>query len=183
MLGLLQRRFSGLAILMAVPLLVAMLASVNLPPTQTARAGEPEPAPPADQEYTGAKRCASCHFEQYMKWKKDPHSKAFEKLTAKYEKDEKCLECHTTGYGEPTGFKDAETSKALAGVTCESCHGPGSKHEEICKPFAQTKELTPEQEKMLRDSIWMILPDNSCLKCHVQKAHKENPTPKELRTK
>ena len=39
------------------------------------------------------------HFDQYMKWKKDKHSKAFDLLTVKYEKDVKCLKCHTTGYG------------------------------------------------------------------------------------
>ena len=33
--------------------------------------------PPTDQEYTGTKRCASCHFEQFMKWKATPHAKAF----------------------------------------------------------------------------------------------------------
>ena len=151
------------------------------PAVQAAEA-EAETPPPADQEYTGVKRCASCHFEQYMKWKKSPHSKAFEILTAKYQSDEKCLKCHTTGYGEATGYKGA-ADEALASVTCESCHGPGSKHEEVCQPFAKVKELTPEQEKMLRDSIWKILPGNICIECHQVQAHKDSETPKELQEK
>jgi len=117
-----------------------------------------------------------------MKWKKSGHSKAFEILTAKYQSDAKCLQCHTTGYGEATGYK-AAADEALAGVTCESCHGPGSKHEEVSQPFAKVKELTPEQEKMIRDSIYKLLPGNVCVDCHQVQAHKDSETPKELQKK
>jgi len=145
------------------------------------RGGEEEPAPPEGQTYTGVKRCASCHFEQYMSWKKTKHAQAFDVLTPKYQKDEKCLKCHTTGLGEPTGYKDGET--ALAGVTCENCHGPGSKHEEVSQPFAKVKKLTPEQEKLVRDSIWKILPKNVCIECHTVQGHKKSETPPEMRPK
>ena len=139
--------------------------------------------PPSGQTYTGAKRCASCHFDQFMKWKKSGHSKAFEMLTAKYQQDEKCLACHTTGYGVTTGFKDFETTPALAGITCEVCHGPGSKHEEISQPFAKVKKLTPEQEKMIRGSIWKMIPKNVCVECHKVQGHKDSLTPPDMRTK
>lgn len=145
------------------------------------RAADAEPAPPEGQTYTGAKRCASCHFDQYMSWKKTKHSKAFDVLTVKYQKDEKCLKCHTTGLGEATGYKDGET--ALAGVTCEQCHGPGSKHEEASQPFAKVKKLSPEQEKIVRDSIWKVLPNNVCVECHVVQGHKKSETPPELQPK
>ena len=48
-----------------------------------------------------------------------------------------CAKCHVTGYGEPSGGTidvggDADMTNVplsgLYGVTCESCHGPGSKH-------------------------------------------------------
>lgn len=142
----------------------------------------PEPAPPAGQTYTGAKDCASCHFEQFMSWSKSKHAKSFELLPAKYQSDEKCLTCHTTGYGEETGFKDIKTTKALAGTTCESCHGPGSKHDEIARGYGKAK-LTPEQEKEVRDSIWLVLPGNSCVECHTVQGHKKSETPEELRPK
>ncbi len=142
-----------------------------------------EPAPPADQEYTGAKRCSSCHFKQFMSWKKTGHADAFKLLTSAYEGDEKCLACHTTGFGEATGYKDAATGAALAGVTCEACHGPGSKHEEISQPFAKTKDLSPEDEKALRDSIWLIPPKNVCVECHKVQGHGESETPDELKAK
>ena len=68
--------------------------------------------PPADQEYTGTKRCASCHFDQFMKWKASPHAKAFSLLTKKYEADAKCLACHTTGYGQKTGYGAAKDNES-----------------------------------------------------------------------
>jgi nitrate/TMAO reductase-like tetraheme cytochrome c subunit len=142
----------------------------------------PEPAPPEGQTYTGAKACASCHFEQFMAWSKSKHAKSFELVTAEYQTNEKCLSCHTTGYGEPSGFKDLASSKALAGTTCESCHGPGSKHDEIAKAYGKEK-LTPEQEKECRDSIWMMLPGNVCVDCHTTQAHKPSETPDELKPK
>ena len=139
--------------------------------------------PPLEQDYTGAKRCASCHFDQYMKWKKSGHSKAFEMLTAKYQQDEKCLKCHVTGLGLPTGFKDMESTPALAGITCEVCHGPGSEHEKVSTPFAKVKKLTPEQEKLVRGTIWRMIPKNVCVECHLTQGHKDSPTPPEMRAK
>ena len=137
--------------------------------------------PPADQTYTGNKRCASCHFEQYMKWKKSPHSKAFEVLTAKYQADEKCLKCHTVGFGEETGYSLANASAALQAVGCENCHGPGSKQEEISQQFAKIKELSPEQDQAVRGSIWKVLPRNICIECHQMQAHKDSETPPDMR--
>jgi hypothetical protein len=148
--------------------------------SQLAAPVEQEPAPPADQQYTGVKQCASCHFEQFMKWKSTKHATTFDLLPAKYQTDAKCLECHATGFGTPTGFKTAAASADLKGTTCEACHGPGSKHGEIAKQFANQK-LTPEQEKAVRDSIWKVTPRNVCISCHTVQGHHESPTPPELR--
>ena len=133
-----------------------------------------EPAPPADQTYIGSKKCSACHFDQFLVWKKDKHTKAYEDLPAKYKSDASCLKCHTTGYGEETGYKTAADT-GLVGVTCEVCHGPGSKHAETCKPFANVKKLSPEQQKEARDSIWKMKPQNICITCHESKAHKAHP--------
>ena len=172
--------FAGTVVALTSVVLIGALMTMSSAPLQ-AMAEADEPAPPADQEYTGAKECASCHFKQFMSWKKDKHSQTFDLLPAKYQKDAKCLKCHTTGYGEPTGYKE-EADAALKGTTCEACHGPGSKHGEICKAFGKEK-LNEAQEKEARDSIWMMLPKNVCVTCHTLKAHKESETPKELQTK
>ena len=139
-----------------------------------------EPAPPADQQYMGTKQCAACHFDQFMKWKGTKHATAFDLLPAEYQADAKCLACHTTGFGKESGFKTAAASPDLKGTSCEACHGPGSKHGEIAKEFANQK-LTAEQEKAVRDSIWKLNPKNSCVSCHLVQGHHESQTPAALR--
>ena len=138
-----------------------------------------EPAAPQGQTYVGSKVCASCHFKQLLSWKATKHADAFKLLPEKYRTDATCLKCHTTGYGAPGGFKDIESTPALAGNSCEMCHGPGSKHAEICEAFSTT--LTAAQEEAARDSIWKIIPTNICIDCHLTKAHLDSATPKELR--
>lgn len=179
----LRRSTLALAVVGAmVTVSVAGLIAVTWTPLDAAEAEPAEPAPPEGQTYIGAKKCASCHFQQYMAWKKTKHASAFEVLTAKYQGNAECLKCHTTGYGEPTGFKDMATTANLAGNTCENCHGPGSKHAELCEGYAN-KTLSPDEEKIAKDSIWLMLPKNICVECHVVIAHKANPTPPELQPK
>ncbi len=152
-----------------------VVTNVNSQPPEQAAAA-PEPAPPEGQTYTGAKQCSACHFKQYMAWKKTKHAKeAWESVPAKYKADPECIKCHTTGYGQPTGFKDEASSANLKGTTCEACHGPGSKHEEICKKYAQKKKLSEEEDKTARDSIYKILPGTICHRCHATQGHKDHP--------
>jgi Cytochrome c554 and c-prime len=136
----------------------------------------PEPAPPVNQTFIGTQKCASCHFEKYQDWRKgqEKHTKAFEILPAKYQQDPACLKCHTTGFGEASGYHTA-ADRSLTGVSCEACHGPGSAHADIAKPFANKKQLAPEQDKIARDSIYKMLPQNVCVTCHMDRAHKKHP--------
>jgi hypothetical protein len=148
--------------------------AVNSQPPESKEAVA-KPAPPTGQDYIGMKRCSSCHFKQYMTWKKTKHAKeAWESVPAKYRTSAECLPCHTTGYGQPTGFKDEASSPNLTGTTCEACHGPGSKHEQVCQQYVN-KKLTPDEEKIARDSIYKVLPRNVCVACHVTKGHMEHP--------
>ncbi len=131
--------------------------------------------PPENQQYIGGKRCASCHFEQYASWKKTEHAKAFDVLTAKYQKDPKCLKCHTTGLGQPTGYVNQAQTAALAGVTCESCHGPGSEHEKVGQKYSTTKTLSPEQAQEVKGSICAYFPGMcalSAIRCKPTKHRK-----------
>jgi hypothetical protein len=167
-------RVAVVAVLGAITLLFSLaVRSVQSqpPPVQVT-----EVTPPADQTYTGAKQCGACHFKQYMAWKKTKHAKdAFDSLPEKYKADPECIKCHATGYGAATGFKDAATTPNLTGTSCEACHGPGSKHDAIAKQFANKKKLEPEEEKAVRGSIYKVLPQNVCIRCHVSQTHGEHP--------
>ncbi|MDP2983813.1 MAG: cytochrome c family protein [Candidatus Latescibacter sp.] len=87
--------------------------------------------------YAGNSSCLSqCHDKQVNSFKNNKHNKAYDiiKDTARYKalkekgEEKSCLPCHTTGYGQPGGFKGEETTPDQAKVGCESCHGPGSAH-------------------------------------------------------
>ena len=163
----------------AAMVLAGALFTMPSSPAQAVPPKAEKATPPVDQKYVGVHECAECHEKAFEAWKKTGHAHAFKLLTAKYEKDAKCLKCHTTGYGAPTGYQ-GESTPDLKAVTCESCHGPGSKHVEICESFGD-RELTEEEEERAEHSIWEILPKNICVKCHTRMAHEESQTPPELR--
>jgi len=116
--------------------------------------------------YEGRKKCSSCHKSQSQSWQKTAHGEAFksleegEKAEAKkragldpdkdYTEDKKCVGCHTTGFGLEDGYDIDDPSTYLVNVTCESCHGPGSKyqlaHREAAERFESKKETMPRQE-------------------------------------
>ena len=114
-----------------------------------------------DYEYIGAKKCKMCHNkaekgEQYNKWLGNAHAKAMESLNAEEAKDPKCLKCHSTA-----GSVDADLLTDYItveeGVSCESCHGPGSVYKNI--------KFMKNQELGLANGL--ILPtEEVCVKCH-----------------
>jgi len=145
-----------------------------------------------DAEYVGANKCKKCHLKQHKSWKESKKASALETLAAgkagelktkhgldpnkDYSKDEACVACHTTGFGKPGGYAapaegDAEAAKkleAVAGVGCESCHGPGGKymalHEEIMK-----SKRTYKVDEMYAAGMWK-LEEAACVKCHNDKS-------------
>lgn len=64
--------------------------------------------------------CTKCHQREYDSWAETSHAKAFAAISDNPEK--RCLPCHTTGFGYPTGFWDLDFSPKMAGVGCEMCH-------------------------------------------------------------
>lgn len=88
----------------------------------------------AQRRYLGPNKCTSCHDHEPQKaWEpKDKHSKALAQLEDKnaskyagaiglsdvYSLKGACVDCHATVYA----------GDANAGVSCETCHGPGSEY-------------------------------------------------------
>jgi len=82
-------------------------------------------------KYIGSTVCSQCHFKSGAHWVKTLHAQALETLEAiDQDKNDHCIGCHTVGYGDEGGFVDRATTNDLAGVGCESCHGPARQHVE-----------------------------------------------------
>jgi hypothetical protein len=135
-------------------------------------------------QYIGAAKCKMCHSakakgEVYPIWAKTKHANAFATLATEEakavakkagvedpQKSAKCLKCHVTGYDAAATAK-AATYKMDEGITCETCHGPGSLYQsmKVMKALdAGTQDhaavaYTPGDKK-------------SCVKCH----NPESPT-------
>jgi formylglycine-generating enzyme required for sulfatase activity len=138
--------------------------------------------------YIGVKKCKSCHFKQWNSWRKTKMAKTFEVLkpgvrseektklkfdpNKDYTKDTACLGCHTSGFSIPGGYivsadGDAEAQEQAAdnvGVTCEGCHGPGSKSVEIQEDIKENKR--PYKFAELRAVGFHKAGVRSCTSCH-----------------
>ena len=141
--------------------------------------------------YIGANKCKKCHLPEHKSWAKMKHATALEtlqpdKATDKktkfnldpkkdYTKDATCLACHTVGYGKPGGYTipDAANEKAvkdsaeLAGVGCESCHGPGSEYSKL------HEEIMKSKRKYKVDEMYAVgmtkIEEAACTACHNDK--------------
>jgi len=105
-----------------------------------------------DNAYLGASACAQCHQAQFAQWQKTDHAKALQTLVDEQQDTiERCLSCHTTGFGWRTGFDNAEKTPGLAGVQCETCHGPGKLH-----------AASPQEKLLIRGNVQKYI----CTQCH-----------------
>lgn len=130
-------------------------------------------------KYIGSAKCKMCHMkpdkgDQYNIWLKSPHANAMKALSTDEAKkiaaekgiadpstDAACIKCHST-----VGHIDAKLVagiKITEGVSCESCHGPGSMY----------KGASVMRSRELALKKGMILPtEEVCKTCH----NSESPT-------
>lgn len=135
----------------------------------------------------GVESCEKCHAAEVSVWKQTPHSATFLTLhrqpeaqriasqlgISSFKNDSACIKCHYTMQTSTAGIE------AIAGVSCESCHGAAKSWIDVHNNFGgpgATKELeTPAHRvERLRDSIaaGMRNPINvymvaqSCYRCH-----------------
>ena len=133
-------------------------------------------------KYIGANKCKTCHKkakdgEQFKKWSESPHAGAMKTLASAEAKkiakekgiadpatDAKCTKCHSTFAAVDAKLLDAKTKLTLKeGVSCESCHGPGSEY----------KKKKIMKDSKLSAAAGLIIPDEkTCKGCH----NNESPT-------
>jgi hypothetical protein len=112
---------------------------------------KPLPAGAGAAHYAGSASCASCHKAAYEWWADTKHGRAYATLErAHKEFNLSCVGCHVTGYNQPGGSTVTHVED-LKNVGCESCHGPGSLHNQ-----------KPEQA----GSIAKSPTEATCLGCH-----------------
>jgi len=171
-----RNRYTGRVAASAIALVV-LLGGSTLPAGETAA-------------YVGAERCKNCHSapskgDQYGKWAKEDHAKAFAKLAAdaalklgkekgvaEPQKDKACATCHVTAYDEPAESKGKKFDPTQ-GVQCESCHGPGNKH--VKARLEAEEEAGDKLVKIPAGEIVAIPTAETCKKCHNEKSPSYKP--------
>jgi len=84
-------------------------------------------AAPGGATYAGSGACAPCHAGAARSWQSSRHATALRTLVARHEdRDPECVPCHVTGAQHEGGYRHGDDH--LAGVGCESCHGPAAAH-------------------------------------------------------
>lgn len=135
----------------------------------------------------GADECAECHKETHRIWRLTRHHIHFDEVHRSEEgreiasklgirrikgADSLCSSCHFTMQKQKRGVR------AVAGVSCESCHGAARDWIKTHSEFSGKKEETetPEEEKLrweMSEAAGMIRPGNlyalasNCYSCHV----------------
>jgi len=169
---------------------ISVLAAPSSPPDNSVTlSSRPSPEEElsvvqADFEYIGSRKCRSCHLKEYRSWEKTQHGQVFNLLKAgeraeqkqaagldgnkDYTTDPECLECHTVGYGEPSGFVDMRKTKDWAGVGCESCHGPGKSYAR--DDVMGLKNRNHSFESVIAEGLIYPVPAETCEKCHNERS-------------
>ena len=130
--------------------------------------------------------CGECHALEYDTWKETPHSTGFdsmhrsksaqgilERMDFRLAKRESlCLRCHYTA------TQPGEQAKAIAGVSCESCHGAARDWENVHNDYGSADYATESPEHkaqriqastdggMLRPSDNIYGVAANCFECH-----------------
>jgi len=160
--------------------LMTLMMQLWIPVVRAEEAATPKAGSDNEFSFVGSKKCKACHIKEYKSWSMTGMAQAFEKLKAgvaaeakhsagldpdkDYTKDAACVRCHVTGYGKPGGFVDIETTPDLAGVGCESCHGPGG-------TYTKPEHMSLKNKSYKRSSLVAVgLVENvsaaQCVGCH-----------------
>ena len=130
--------------------------------------------------------CGECHTLEYDVWKGTPHSTGFDEMHRSPQaqsilermdfglskRESLCLQCHYTANIQ------REQARAIAGVSCESCHGAardwidihnnyqGATHETESAQAKQARLASSDAGGMLRPSDNIYGVAANCFECH-----------------
>lgn len=132
----------------------------------------------APQTFAGQTACTSCHRDQQLAWRQTDHFNALKTLVAQSEQfNPECLKCHTLGFQTDNGYDTPVNPRAvfMAGVQCESCHGPAQTHVEM-ERIVKTrydKLADPEGYEKMKEKAAGLRPPTqisaeTCRQCHDQ---------------
>jgi formate-dependent nitrite reductase cytochrome c552 subunit len=106
------------------------------------------PAVVAAGDLVGPETCKACHPGAYATWRAGPHARALESLPERSRKDPRCLSCHAP-----------QIEDGISGVSCESCHGPGS-------AYAASYVM---RDAELARAVGLVDPgEKTCIACHTE---------------
>lgn len=130
--------------------------------------------------YVGVKNCKKCHLKQWKSWSQTSMAQAYDKLLpgaateakvsagldpeADYTADDNCVRCHVTGFGKPGGFTSIEETPELAGVGCETCHGPGGTYTE--DEYMSLKNKEYKKSEVVAVGMVDKVSADQCVGCH-----------------
>jgi hypothetical protein len=187
--------------------LAIILGSVAAANAKTASADTPHVASPADPlNVLGNAACIKCHASEHAVWAATPHSRTFDELhrrpeasaiakklgVASVKHGERCVGCHYTqkpvndgSTGDLQTYVSAPSSggnlefEAIAGISCESCHGAARGWLETHHNYGgenitrQTESPEHRADRIARSvALGMRNPHNvylvaqSCYRCH-----------------
>ena len=138
----------------------------------------------------GVESCEKCHASEIQTWKRTPHSETFLTLHRKpeaqqiasklginnFKSDSNCIQCHYTMKADSPGSSEFE---AIAGVSCESCHGAAQDWINVHNDYGG-QNVTKAQESVehrlqrlsksiqlgMRNPVNVYLVAQSCYRCH-----------------
>ncbi len=140
------------------------------------------------QRVVGPEACTRCHGAEVQVWKGTPHFQTFATLhrqpsarqiaarmgIREFRRDSACTQCHYTMQTQPDG-----RLQAIAGVSCESCHGAARDWIDIHNDYGGagvSREQETAQHRLerlrksidagMRNPVNVYLVARSCYRCH-----------------
>lgn len=121
--------------------------------------------------YAGENFCHDCHGSLGLETEaRMTHGVAFSRLSVEDQQNPDCIQCHSTGYGQPTGFRSFDLDPHLATIGCEACHGPAATHvrEKSIEAGVYDADSALPPDNPVDIPFTGDVPEEICLRCHTE---------------